>query len=154
MSSILDEVDRVLRLDAQLRLRPRRTKTGRCRNKATSRLYMAINRRRDWTCHICARVFHDLSEVTVDHIVPESERKHGERQVLDLACPKCNNARGNVPLLMYRMFQLFQSAYPTIAQDVVISQEELRRRRNRYHKRRYRAQYKQQCIPSANQGTV
>lgn len=135
MSSIINEINRILRLDDQFSRRPRLTKNGQ-RSKANVRLRRAIQRRRSWDCHLCGVQFHDISEVTVDHVVPRSLKTYGEKEIVDLACGKCNNVRGNVPILMYRMFQVMQNAYPNIVYDVIPSREERRERYQRGKKLR------------------
>lgn len=147
MNSIIDEIDRVLRLDGQLQDRGTRSKKARL-------LRRAVQARRDWRCHICGREFCNITEATVDHVIPLSTKVPGEQQVVDVACRQCNKRRSNVPITMYRMFQMLQEKYPYIVNDEMPGSRESRRRTRRASKRRALIRRKQQCNPGMNQGMV
>lgn len=85
-----------------------------------------------WTCHLCGYDFEDITQVTVDHIIPQSDKSQVSNKTL-FACADGNSQRANVPLTMFRMFQLFDKRFHGFVIDKFKAKRENRNKQLKYN---------------------
>lgn len=84
-----------------------------------------------WVCRLCGGGFKDITEVTIDHVIPQSHRSKNDRHIVQLAHSKCNSKRGNMPIDYFFMYRAFINKFPEHTKD---SFSRLRKSRERSQK--------------------
>ena len=118
--------ERIERLESQLRSLYLRNHAGSGARKRANRLRRARSHGgRAWLCTFCGHEFENLSDVTLDHVLPLTVKEPGTHHRCQLACKACNNERMHVPDAFFRMYVLFRKQH----NDFIIDAFPKRRRR-------------------------